>query len=84
MRKKGKTAQIIPTRPKDLVKIFQKLGLKVIGQKGSHIKMFKEGMLRDVIISNHANKPLHPNMIKSNIKTAGITQQEYLDAYNSL
>ena len=37
---------------KDMVRIFKKLGFKIITQKGSHIKM-QDINNRTVIISNH-------------------------------
>jgi len=62
---------------KDLIKVFEKFGFKVSRQKGSHIQMTKLGF-RTIVIQASNNVPVFH--ILANIKTAGITREEYLKA----
>ena len=62
---------------RDLIKVFEKFGFKVARQKGSHIQMTKPGA-RTIVIQESNNVPIFH--ILTNIKTAGITREEYLQA----
>ena len=69
----------IPAR--DLVKVFEKSGFVVTRQKGSHIQMTKPGF-RTIVIQESNNVPVFH--ILANIKTAGITREEYLQALENI
>jgi predicted RNA binding protein YcfA (HicA-like mRNA interferase family) len=65
---------------KKAVKVFEKLGFKIVRQKGSHIVM-RKGNCGCVI-------PLHKSLaigtLKSAIKQAGLDNEEFIDAYQDL
>ncbi len=61
---------------KEVVKVFEKLGYKHIRTKGDHMIFEKPGSLRPVVIPKY--KAIPRFIIKSNIKTAGISDMEFL------
>ena len=61
---------------KTLVKIFESIGFVRERQKGSHIIMHKPGVRRPLVIPDH--KELSINSLYSNLKTAGLTREQYL------
>lgn len=74
--------RITPINYKELIKVFEKLGLKIIRTKGDHIIMNKPGMKRPVIIQ--AKPIIAVGHILNNIKAANVTRKEYLEALSSL
>ncbi len=74
--------RITPIHYKDLIKVFEKLGLKVDRTHGDHFIMSKPGMKRPVVIQAKSNvSVVH---ILNNIKAAGISREEYLVILKSL
>ena len=69
----------IPARK--LIKVFEQFGFKVSRQKGSHIQMIKEGF-RTIVIQESNSVPVFH--ILANIKTAGVTREEYLKALKEI
>ncbi|MBC8184059.1 type II toxin-antitoxin system HicA family toxin [candidate division KSB1 bacterium] len=63
---------------KKAVKVFEKLGFKIVRQKGSHIVMRKEH--RGCVIPLH--KSLAIGTLKNAIKQAGLNNEEFINAYN--
>lgn len=59
-----------------LVCVFQQLGYRVAGQKGSHIKMEKPGTARPLIIPRYPE--VGRDIITTLIRTAGITRDAFL------
>jgi predicted RNA binding protein YcfA (HicA-like mRNA interferase family) len=59
-----------------LVCVFQQLGYKVAGQKGSHLKMEKPGVARPLIIPKYDE--VGRDIIMTLIRTAGIERQAFL------
>ncbi|OGI06753.1 MAG: hypothetical protein A3I68_08400 [Candidatus Melainabacteria bacterium RIFCSPLOWO2_02_FULL_35_15] len=67
----------IPSIPaRDLIKVFEKLGFTFSRQTGSHVQMTKPGK-RTIVIQVSNNVPIHH--ILANIKSAGITKEQFLD-----
>ena len=66
---------------KEIVKILvRKFGFKVVKQRGSHIKLRKEnGEKRTAIIPNHEEVAI--GTLKSILKQAGISEEEFLNKY---
>jgi predicted RNA binding protein YcfA (HicA-like mRNA interferase family) len=85
-KKKGNTHKIIPIKPNKLIKIFEKLGLKQMPPSGgsSHIPMIKSEMLRPAVVVKHGVREIEPNAIKGLLKTANITEKQYLEVFNSI
>jgi predicted RNA binding protein YcfA (HicA-like mRNA interferase family) len=59
-----------------LVCVFQQLGYKVAGQKGSHIKMEKAGTARPLIVPRYDE--VGRDIVTTLIRTAGITRDAFL------
>ena len=59
-----------------LVCVFQQLGYKMAGQKGSHIKMEKPGVARPLIIPKYDE--VGRDIIMTLIHTAGIKREAFL------
>lgn len=65
-----------PIDGKDLIRIFEKVGYRKIGGKGSHVTMQRKGSPRPIVIQ--ANKKDLPDfIISNNIKIAGMTREKY-------
>ncbi len=64
---------------KDAVKALEKAGFVIVRQKGSHIRMKK--VTSDTVIK--ITVPLHDTLdrgtLKSMIRSAGITEEEFVD-----
>lgn len=67
-------------KPKEAIKVFEKLGWTVARQKGSHIIMTKQNNIATLSIPNH--KEVARGTLKSLILKAGLTIEEYLEAIN--
>jgi predicted RNA binding protein YcfA (HicA-like mRNA interferase family) len=59
-----------------LVCVFEQLGYKHAGQKGSHVKMEKPGVARPLIIPKYGE--VGRDIITTLIRTAGITREAFL------
>ena len=59
-----------------LVCVFEQIGYRRAGQKGSHIKMEKPGMARPLIIPRYDEVGV--DIILTLIRTAGITREAFL------
>jgi predicted RNA binding protein YcfA (HicA-like mRNA interferase family) len=64
---------------KEAIKIFASLGFKIVRQKGSHAVLRKEN--KGCVIPIH--KKLAIGTLRSAIKQAGITIEEFMDAYKN-
>lgn len=69
--------RLTPLPWEKLVCVFQKLGYRRAGQKGSHIKMEKPGVARPLIIPKYDEVGL--DIVLTLIRTAGITREAFLD-----
>jgi len=58
-----------------LVCVFQQLGYKQAGQKGSHVKMEKAGVARPLIIPKYDE--VGRDIITTLIRTSGITREAF-------
>lgn len=68
--------RLTPINYRKLVKVFEKKGFVYIRTKGDHFVYQKEGLLRPVIIPKYKEVPEF--IILKNLKTAGISREEYL------
>jgi len=59
-----------------MVKVFSVLGFEKHREKGDHIIMTKAGIKRPIVIPKY--KSIGNDIIKANIKTAGITRDEFI------
>jgi predicted RNA binding protein YcfA (HicA-like mRNA interferase family) len=59
----------------DAVKAFRKAGWRVDRQRGSHVVMLKEGS--DVSLSVPQHREIAPGTLRSLIRSAGLTVEEF-------
>jgi predicted RNA binding protein YcfA (HicA-like mRNA interferase family) len=67
--------KIIPIHWRRLEKVFLSTGFRFARQEGSHRSYTKHGIARPVIIPTYDEVPV--SIIRNNLKTAGITRDEY-------
>jgi predicted RNA binding protein YcfA (HicA-like mRNA interferase family) len=67
--------------PSDVIKRFERLGWRVVRQKGSHIIMTKPGHMATLSIPNHAD--VARGTLRSLIAKAGLTIEQFLEASNT-
>lgn len=68
--------RLTPLPWQKIVCVFEKLGYRMTGQKGSHIKMEKPGAARPLIVPRYDEVRL--DIILNLIRTAGITREAFL------
>jgi predicted RNA binding protein YcfA (HicA-like mRNA interferase family) len=59
------------------VKAFERAGWHVDRQRGSHVVMLKAGHIASLSIPQH--KELAPGTLRSLIRTAGLSVEEFID-----
>lgn len=78
-KKKKFTKKITPIRWRKFEKFLFHVGCEFVEQaRSSHRKYRKKGLLRPIIIPVHT-KDIQPFLIQSNLKTLGITREQYLE-----
>ena len=65
-------------KPEKGIRAFEKAGWVSRGQRGSHVKMTKEGNPSILSISVHRGKTLKIGLLKDQIKKSGLTEDEFL------
>jgi predicted RNA binding protein YcfA (HicA-like mRNA interferase family) len=61
---------------KELAKALEKKGWSLSRIKGSHHVYLKEGHRERIVVPIHGNKPLKIGLLKAQMKTAGLTENE--------
>ncbi len=74
--------RLAPTNWQTQVKIFSKDGFTIDRTKGDHIAMTKSGIIRPVIIPKYSE--VGRDIIKSNMKTAGMSRDRYFELLNQI
>ena len=64
-----------PVQWKTLERVFLAAGFQFARQEGSHRSYTKSGILRPVVIPAYDEVPV--SIIRNNLKTAGISRDEY-------
>jgi predicted RNA binding protein YcfA (HicA-like mRNA interferase family) len=68
-------------KPEKVVKAFERAGWTVWGQKGSHVKLTKEGNINILSIPVHRGKPIKKGLLLNQIKKANLTTELFLKHY---
>lgn len=68
-------------KPDRVVKAFERAGWINEGQRGSHVKLTKEGNPNILSIPVHKGKPIKRGLLADQIKKAGLTVEEFLKYY---
>ena len=69
--------KIRPLSSQRLIKVLEKIGFKIIRQKGSHVIMINDKGTR-IVIPVHPGKDVKPGLIRAIIKEAGLSREEFL------
>lgn len=67
--------RVAPIHWQALEKVFLASGFRFARQEGSHRSYVKPGIMRPVVIPTYKEVPV--SIIKNNLKTAGISRDEY-------
>jgi len=67
--------RLTPVHWQTLEKVFLAAGFHLARQEGSHRSYLKPGILRPIVIPTYRDVPV--SIIRSNLKTAGISRDEY-------
>ena len=67
--------RITPIPWQILERVFLKAGFRFVRQESSHRAYAKPGIARPIIIPEYREVPV--SIIRSNLKTAGISREEY-------
>jgi len=67
--------RIAPIHWRALERVFLKAGWRLARQEGSHRSYVKKGIARPVVIPAYEQVPV--SIIHANLKTAGISRDEY-------
>lgn len=68
-------------RPEKVIKAFERAGWTRRAQKGSHVKLTKQGLSAILSIPIHKGKPIKKGLLLNQIKKAGMTVEEFLRYY---
>ena len=72
---------IVPVlKPKEVVKVFEKLGWEVARQRGSHIILTKPGSIASLSVPNH--REVARGTLRSLISKADTTIDEFIKLLN--
>jgi len=74
--------KIKPTDWRTQVKIFEKYGCTFIRQKGDHLIFHHRDAKRAVVIPKYDEIPV--TVIRNNMKTVGMTREEYFSILESI
>jgi predicted RNA binding protein YcfA (HicA-like mRNA interferase family) len=74
--------KIKPTDWKIQVKLFEKYGCVFVRQKGDHLIFHHKNAKRAVVIPKYDEIPV--TIILNNMKTVGMTREEYLSIMDSI
>lgn len=69
------TGKLPRVTAKEAIRLLEKSGFSFVRQSGSH-KIYKNKEGRRATVPYHAGKILHPKLLKSILKDAGITDEE--------
>jgi predicted RNA binding protein YcfA (HicA-like mRNA interferase family) len=68
-------------KPHRVIKTFERAGWKVEVQRGSHVKLTKEGSQYILSIPMHKGKSIKQGLLRDQIAKAGLTVEEFLKLY---
>lgn len=70
-------------KPERVIKAFERADWKLQGQRGSHVKLTKEGSMYILSIPVHKGKSIKQGLLRDQIKKAGLTVEEFLRLYST-
>jgi predicted RNA binding protein YcfA (HicA-like mRNA interferase family) len=68
--------KLSPVSWKALARVFERYGFKCVREEGDHLIYTKSGIMRPIVIPKYPAVPVF--VIKNNLRTAGMSRDEYL------
>jgi predicted RNA binding protein YcfA (HicA-like mRNA interferase family) len=68
-------------KPDRVIKAFERAGWTSRGQKGSHVKLTKQGNINILSIPVHKGKAIKQGLLRDQIAKSGLTVEEFLKFY---
>jgi predicted RNA binding protein YcfA (HicA-like mRNA interferase family) len=65
-------------KPEKVIRAFERAGWVSRGQRGSHVKLAKEGNTNILSIPVHKGKTVKIGLLKDQIRKSGLTEEEFL------
>jgi predicted RNA binding protein YcfA (HicA-like mRNA interferase family) len=65
-------------KPEKVIRAFERAGWVNRGQRGSHVKLTKEGNTNILSIPVHKGKTVKIGLLKDQIRKSGLTEEEFL------
>ena len=69
--------KIKPLASQRIIRVLEKIGFRIVRQKGSHVIMMNEKGTR-VVIPVHPGKDVKPGLVRAIIKEAGLKREDFL------
>ncbi len=69
--------KLSPVSYRKLVRVFERAGFRCVREEGDHMVFTKAGVLRPIVIPKYHSVPVF--VIKNNLRSAGISRDEYFD-----
>ena len=69
--------KLSPVSYKQLVRVFERDGFRVVRTEGDHMVLVKPGIARPIVIPKYSAVPVF--VIKNNLRTAQMSRERYLD-----
>jgi predicted RNA binding protein YcfA (HicA-like mRNA interferase family) len=66
-------------KPERVIKAFERAGWVSRGQKGSHVKLTKEGYPSILSIPVHKGKTVKIGLLRDQIRKSGLTEGQFLE-----
>ena len=68
-------------KPDRVIKAFERAGWKSEGRYGKHFKLKKDGNSNILSVPVHKGKPIKAGLLRSLLKKAELTEEEFLSLY---
>ena len=65
-------------KPEKVIRAFERAGWINRGQRGSHVKLTKQGNPNILSIPVHKGKPVKIGLLKDQIKKSGLSEKKFL------
>lgn len=65
-------------KPEKVIRAFERAGWIDKGQRGSHVKLVKQGNPNILSIPIHRGKPIKIGLLKDQITKSGLTEEDFL------
>jgi predicted RNA binding protein YcfA (HicA-like mRNA interferase family) len=68
-------------KPERVIKAFERNGWENLGRYGKHFKLRKAGNQNILSVPVHGGKPIKAGLLRSLLKKADLTEEEFLALY---